>query len=285
MDTKPSLSERSFFFVSILGALFVLLETLLQSYGKSICGGVGCQLVAKYTRFGDLSVLLIGLGTFSLLALLSYLVTSRNRQGLSRFIDLLLIAALAGEGFFTGYQAFRLHAACFFCLTVFAFLVLLGLLRLLAGHKQVLAGFAAMATVFLLFYLVLPAEQSAALPVDRQTVLLYSKSCKHCAELLKELDEKKIVVEHVLVDDYVGLLKSIGVEGVPTLYVNNGKQKLFLTGKQAILDHLLGGKTQAPRQLQAPRQGQNLLKGSDSGFEILAPEAQDGACKQDDSCK
>jgi hypothetical protein len=280
------LSERSFFVVSTLGALFVLLEMLLQSYGTSICGGVGCKLVAKYTRYGDLSILLIGLGTFSLLSLLSYRAVHRNRNDVSRFIDLVLAAALAGEGFFTGYQAFRLHAACVFCLTVFAFLVGLGLLRLLAGHKEALAGFGAMATVFLLFYLVLPADSSVKLPSDKQMVLFYSKSCEHCAELLKEMDENKIVVEHVLVEGYAGMLQSIGVEGVPTLYVNNGKEKLFLTGKQAVLDYLLA-RTQAPKgntQRPASRRGENLLKGA-NGFEIILPQEEDGACKGDDSCK
>jgi uncharacterized membrane protein len=282
MNTKR-LSERSFFVVSALGALFVLLEMLLQSYGKSICGAVGCKLVAKYTRFGDISILLIGLGTFSLLALLSYLVTHRNRQDLSRSMDLLLVAALAGEGFFTGFQAFRLHAACVFCLTVFTFLVVLGLLRLFAGHKEALAGFGAMATVFLLFYLVLPVDTPVSLPADKQAVLFTSSTCKHCAALLKEMDEHRISVEHVLVDGYAGVLKSIGVEGVPTLYVNNGKEKRFLTGKQIILDYLVGQKGEATRQ--RPRQEQNLLKGAGNGFEIILPEVEEGACKQDDSCK
>jgi uncharacterized membrane protein len=285
MNPKP-ISERSFFVVSALGALFVLLETLLQAYGTSICGGVGCKLVAKYTRFGDLSILLIGLGTFTLLGLLSYLTLYRSRHDLSRFIDLVLIAALAGEGFFTGYQAFRLHAACVFCLTVFAFLVVLGLLRLFAGHKEALAGFGAMATVFVLFYLVLPADSSVSLPGGRQAVLFTSTSCRHCAELLKELDERKLAVEHVLADDYAGVLKSVGVDGVPTLYVNNGKEKLFLTGKQAVLEYLLDQK-RAPKSNTQPadRQGQNLLKGAGNGFEIILPQEEDGACKQDDSCK
>jgi glutaredoxin-related protein len=292
MNINRSLSEKSFFAVTVLGTLFVFAETALHFYGKSICSGAGCKLVGKYTRFGDFSILLTGLGMFGLLALLSYGVLYRNRQNFTRLIDLLLVASLAGEGFFTGYQAFRLHAACVFCLTVFGLLVVLGLLRLAAGRREMLAGFAALATVFILFYLVLPADSSVSLPADKQTVLFYSKTCKHCAELLKELVERKLQVDHVLADEYAGALKSVGVEGIPTLYVNNGKEKLFLTGKQRVLDYLVtrkqaamgSGANRHQRQSSAGA-GQNLLNPSGGGFEIVQPPADDGACRQDKDCK
>ncbi len=276
--------DRSFLAVSLLGTLFVATETVLQGFGKSICGGTGCKLVAQYTRFGDLSVLLLGLGMFGLLALLAYFVSVRGRQDLSRFIDLLLIAALAGEGFFTGFQAFRLHAACVFCLIVFGLLVVLALLRLVAGHWEMTAGFSALATVFLLFYLVLPVDSTVSLPAGKQKVLFYSATCRHCSELLKELEERNLQVEHVLVDPYIPVLKSAGIEGVPTLFVNDGSRKLFVTGKGPILDYLLAQTAPArgKRQL-APEPGKNMLN-SGGGFEIVVPPSDDGACRQDKDC-
>lgn len=274
MTSKQQLSARAFFFASVLGMLFVLTEMLLQSYGKSICGTAGCRLVAKQARFGDLSILLIGLGTFSLVSALSYMTTFRGRQQLGQYLDLVLIVSLACEGFFTGYQAFRLHTACVFCLIVFALLVVLGGLRLLAGRKEVLAGFAAMSGVFALFYLVLPVQSSVTLPADQKVVLFYSAECKHCKELLSEIDKNKLSVPHVLVGPYVEFLKSMGVEGVPTLFVNNGSEKIFLTGKQQILAYLLGSKGNF-RKAEKPS----------GDFQVVLPPGQDSACKPEESCQ
>lgn len=285
MNDKRSLLERSFLAVSVLGTVFVLAEMLLHAYGLSICGGEGCKLVGKYTRFGDFSILLAGLGMFSVLALLSYLVLYRSRQGLAWLIDLLLIAALAGEGFFTGYQAFRLHAACVFCLSVFALLVVLGLLRLAAGHREMLAGFGALATVFILFYLVLPVDLSVSLPADKQMVLFYGKTCRHCADLFKELEEKNLQVEHVLADQYVSVLKSVGVSGVPTLFVNKGSEKMFVTGKQQILDYLLNRDKASKGSPDRNRGQKGSMLNRSGGFEIVLPPADDGACKQDKDCE
>ena len=49
---------------------------------------------------------------------------------------------------------------CIFCLVVFGLLTTLGLLRLLQGEREIIAGFAAMAGVFSLCYLILPVENT-----------------------------------------------------------------------------------------------------------------------------
>ena len=41
------------------------------------------------------------------------------------------------------------------------------------------------------------------LPKNERLILFYSKDCKHCAEVIRELDEKKITVAHVPVNEYV----------------------------------------------------------------------------------
>jgi uncharacterized membrane protein/glutaredoxin len=299
---KPKLADKLFSIVSGLGALFVLTEAVLQSMGKSICPAEGCQLVARYARYGDVSILLFGILLFAVLFLLSIKNLKRGNPALNNTINLILVASLASEGFFTGYQAFRVHAACVFCLTVFGFIIVLGLLRLLSGHREIFAGFASLIAIFSLFYLVLPAQQTVAFPSDKKMVLFYSENCKHCGEVLKAIDEKKLPVDHIIVKEYTGFLKSMGIEHVPTLYVNNNNEKIFLTGRDAILSYLAckqagtaakpakTEKQQPNRENKSGAQGRafNLEHlGGKTGqtFTIVVPSSNEDACQADQNCK
>ena len=65
------LSALLFLIVSALGTLYMLVEAVLQSQGKSICATEGCRIVSQYTRFGDLAMVLMGLGTLALITILT----------------------------------------------------------------------------------------------------------------------------------------------------------------------------------------------------------------------
>ena len=96
--------------------------------------------MAQLARFGDLSMILVGFVALTFLALLSGL-NRKKQSGLLDFaINLALIAALAAEGFFVGYQVFWLTEVCLLCLSVFGIFVSLGLLRLLGGWKEAAGG-------------------------------------------------------------------------------------------------------------------------------------------------
>ena len=300
---RPKRTDKLFSIVSGLGALFVLTESIFQAMGKSICSAEGCQLVARYARYGDISILLFGIVLFAALFFLSITIRKRGNPALDSCLNVLLVMALASEGFFTGYQAFRLHAACVFCLIVFGFIFVLSLLRLLSGHRELLAGFASLIAVFSLFYIVLPAPQTVIIPSDKQMVLFYSEGCKYCAEVLREIDKNKVPVQHVLVKEYTGLLKSMGIESVPTLYVNKSNEKLFLTGKDSILAYLAckqEGTAAKPakaeknqplhRENKAGKRGAGLSLEPLSGragqsFELIVPSSGEDACKSDEKCK
>ncbi len=302
MQERQERAGKIFLGVSIAGSLYVLTELVLQAFGTSICQTGGCKTVAQYARFGDASILIIGLALFSSLTALSFGSLYRGKQGLERYADILLIAALAGEGYFTGYQAFSIHEPCFFCLTVFGLIVILGVLRLIAGKREIVAGFAAMATVFSLLYIVLPAGGSVHIPDDEQFVLFYSKECAYCAQVIDEIEKNGIPVKHVLVSEYSSYLKSMGIEHVPTLYVNNGYEKTFLTGKDAIESYLLckiekdSGQAAAQERsdLRAGKAAQtkrdsaaseNFLNSSDNSSQIFLHDPREGMCKENEKCK
>jgi len=295
------LSALLFLAVSALSTLTLLVEAVLQFSGKSICATEGCKVVAQYTRFGDLTMVLLGLGTVALITVLAAQEMRSVSVRSERVINVLLVVSLAGEGFFVGYQFFRLDAVCVFCLGVFGTFVLLGGLRILSGQREVIAGFGALLAVLGLFYLILPAG-GTALPRDAKYILFTSADCKYCSEIRKELDEKKIEVRHVAIKEYAMTLKNLGIEHVPTLMVNGPQEKIFLTGTDAIRRHLLTCEQSQPAQQKkqvsrtAPRPGK-IQATSDQGAGSLAPFSPGGGsnlifsplpdtgiCKEDAKC-
>lgn len=302
MQERKQTYKKIFLAMSSLATIFLLTELIMQSFGKSICQTEGCKVVAQHVRFGDISILLIGLVTFSFLALLSFLDLYLNKTSAGSFINLVLIVSLACEGFFTGYQAFSIHTPCVFCLIILALMAVLGIIRLLAGEKEVLAGFASFIAVFSMLYLVLPATETVVFPEHERLILFYSKECNHCAEVMKEMQENKIPVTHLEVNGYSGFLKSMGIEHVPTLFVNDTYQKVFFTGKDAIRRYLFTcseAAKAAEKAKQKTKAGKtnNPSKTGEAGrpLEIFnqqgilspfgAPAPDDGMCKEDEVCK
>jgi uncharacterized membrane protein len=303
MQDGQERTDKIFLGVSIVGAVYILTELILHAFGTSICQTSGCKTVAQYARFGDASILIVGLALFFSLAALSFKSVYRVKQGLDKYIDIILIAALAGEGYFTGYQAFIIHEPCFFCLTVFGLLVIMGVLRLISGKRAILAGFAAMATVFSLLYIVLPAGSSVHIPDNEQFVLFYSADCKYCAQVIDEIGKSGITVKHVLVSGYSSYLKSMGIEHVPTLYVNNGYEKIFLTGKDAIESYLLcktkkdsgpaaaqvGASARTRRSVQTERDGsashENFLDSGGKSSQVFLADPKEGMCQENEHCE
>ncbi|MGE5173644.1 MAG: vitamin K epoxide reductase family protein [Betaproteobacteria bacterium] len=272
----------------------------MQSFGKSICFSEGCRMTAQYARFGDISILFAGLFLFASLTALAATGLRITRQSIDRLINLILIVALAGEGFFMGYLTFRIHTICIFCVIVFGLLIALSTLRLLTGEKEIIAGFVALAVVFSLQYLILPAGATVNFPANDRLILFYSKDCKHCTEIMKELEDSHMVVTHLAVNEYAGFLKNMGIEHVPTLMVNDQYQKIFLTGKDAISRYLLacteakrpGAKTALKR-----RAGKTAVPDNSTGMTIdifsqpglmTSPSlsaAPEGMCEENEICK
>lgn len=301
MQDRKKQYGKFFLASSSLATIFVLTEIVLQSFGKSICHTEGCKVVAQQVRYGDISILMIGLVTFFLLALLSFLDQYRSWSGAGRALNLILIVSLSCEGFFTGYQAFSIHTPCVFCLIIFGIVALLGIVRLLSGERELIAGFVSCAAVFSMLYLVLPVTATVNLPKDSRFILFYSKECKHCAEVIKKLEESKIPVQHLDIADYAAYLNSMGIDHVPTLMVNDPYQKMFITGKESIIRFLLscdqphavpaqaGRKSKKTGSAAAPPSpviGTPIDIFNQPGILTLpSASAEEGMCKQDASCK
>jgi hypothetical protein len=181
--------------------------------------------------------------------------------------------------------------------------MLLGIIRFLSGEKEVIAGFLSFAAVFSMLYLVLPMNATVSLPENDRLILFYGNDCKHCSEIMKEIEENKLAVKHLEVSGYSSVLKSFGIDAVPTLYVNDKYQRVFITGKEAIRRYLLAcAETQkeTPEAVKVkPRTGKTETQSKSSGPE-LAPNIFDqhsiiprlgelptdpGICKENEICK
>jgi hypothetical protein len=254
--------------------------------------------VAQLARFGDLSMILIGFMALAFLALLSALNRKRQSGLLDFAINLALIAALAAEGFFVGYQVFWLREVCLLCFSVFGIFVSLGLLRLLAGWKEAAAGFAAFAVVLCFVGVVLP-PRGTALPADKKMILFYNTECPHCSEIMAAIEKNKLEIIPVLVKDYSATLRNLGVDSVPTLFVNGRYEKLLLTGKEPIRRYLAACQSSGvstPSVSRVPiSKKESSSKSRDSGSvwpllpsgapnPILNPSTDEGVCKEEQKC-
>jgi len=295
--TGKYLAAVLFFIVSVLGSLYLLVETGMKLAGTSICATEGCKVIDQYARFGDVSIVLLGLASIASLAVLSGL----NLRTPSAFRDALLngilILSLASEGFFTGTQMFRLNTMCVFCLSMLGIVMLLGTLRLFAGWREMFTGFAAFAAIVSLFYLILPAG-GAALPREARPVLFYSADCKHCTEIREELDRAKVVYVHIPVKEHAATLRTLGIEHVPTLFVSGPYEKIFLTGTDAIRRYIsscrpgpaVRQKSRAPGGLRlsstpaATTISPSLIFPQDPMQQVLNPAPDEGLCKEEQKC-
>lgn len=302
MQQHKKVFGNIFLSTAVLGILFLVIEIIFQSFGKSACQTEGCKLAAQYVRFDDISILLIGLLTFTVLALLSFMTLYRNGMRFDSHINLILIVSLGAEGFFTGYQVFRLHNVCALCLITFGLFLILGISRILYGEKEVIAGFLSCAGIFALFYLVLPAGAAVHLPED-EIILFYGKDCKYCTEVLKEIETSGIKVVNFPVGEYADFLKNMGIEHVPTLYVNGKNRKIFLTGKEAIDRYLFCGQAEVPEKGLISQEHVHTRKKTGYRTDILTEETNNrlvlqdistdfyakpddnGMCKEADSCR
>ena len=296
MNTKQYPFARRFFLVvSILGALYLATEAVLLSFGTSICATEGCKVVAQYARFGDRSFVLAGIVVLVLLAWLSWQNAREESAVRDRVMNVVLVAALTAEGFLVGYQLLWLSTVCIFCISVFCIFATLGALRVLSGHREVLAGFGALLLLLALFIVILPAG-GQRLPKNAKLILFYSTECKHCTEIRKELDEGGVEVEHVLIKEYASTLKSLGIEDVPTLLVNGPYEKVFLTGTAAIRKYLASCRPGSAANSSAPASPAaksapasppgpfNLFSAPGSPGSILNPLPDDGLCKEEQKC-
>jgi len=270
MGRIPSVFKRLFPLVSFAGLILVSVELIMQLNSSSICGTEGCRVVADHARYGDMAMLLPGIAVFSVLTFLSGIDLFLHEKRFDFIINVVLMVSIIAEGFLVGYQAFRVYTPCMFCLSVFAVFIVLGIIRILGGHKDVIPGFAGFVIIFSLFYLVLPTSNNCDCIGNNSLVLFYSKNCPHCEtikELCKDCDQQ---VSEFPAEEHSGFLKNMNIDEVPVLLVNGKTEKRILIGEVAISKYLLDAKYNKERGTWVS--------------ELFSSSAHAGACKVGEPC-
>ena len=265
-------NRKIFIIFSFLLMSFQILELILKFFhtSTSICSSEGCRLAERSVRYGDWLFLTTGILVTLLLIILTLFEKdfekekefveksernnsderdnnekekdgSRGDRLITIFINSILILVLAVEGFLVGFQVFQLHHLCSFCLTIFCGFVFLTLIRLFAGHKEILTGFACYICVFTAVSLVKPPVDyyKCKLPENKKFILFYSPGCSHCERIIKECKKCKIEVCKIPAEKkYLNFLQELGIREVPVLVINKKNKKEFLIGESEIKKYI-----------------------------------------------
>lgn len=271
MNKISSISRILFPLISFAGVALVSVELIMQLQSSSICGTEGCKIVAGLARYGDITMLLPGVAVFSILAFLSGINIFLHEKRFDFIINVLLTASLVAEGFLVGYQAFRVHVPCVFCLSVFAVFIVLGAIRILGGHKEIISGFAGFTLIFSLFYLVLPAVNNCNCIGDNRLVLFYGKNCPHCETVKRLCRNCDFQVNELPAEEHGEFLRNMNIDEVPVLLINEKAEKRILIGEARIKKYLLNVKYNKEKSAWM------------SG--IFSSSAHAGTCKVGEPCK
>ncbi|WP_353684318.1 hypothetical protein V4D30_00615 [Thermodesulfovibrio sp. 3907-1M] len=226
----------------LIGFVVVLAETIFHIYGKSLCLAEGCRIVESFVKGGDLILLIAGLVLFGVLIFLSSYKFPEKIKPLIEYIHSgILIAALSVEGYLLGFQLFIIKELCIFCLTVFGILFISICLRLFKKRLEMVYAFAGFVCLILITYFVNP--EINLIPSSRY-VLVYSRGCPHCEEVIQFCKTHSISVQTIEAKEISGILRTLKIEHVPVLFCDEGTTKKFIVGQAEIKEYLL---SQAPQ--------------------------------------
>jgi|YNPNPStandDraft_1061719.scaffolds.fasta_scaffold00599_10 Vitamin K epoxide reductase family. len=234
LSFKKLISKGSILY--FIGFLITSTELILHFLGRSLCLTEGCSIVESFVKGGNIVLLVSGVILFIALFFISLKETQGKTLTLSYIHSLSLIIALSAEGYLAGFQFFIIKEFCIFCLTVFSVLFIACAIRLMQNKKELIFAFVSFVAVFFMTYLVNP--QIGTIP-SSQYVLVYSKDCPHCREVIQFCKQHSISVEAVEAQKISATLKSLNINSVPVLFCNEGKEKKFIVGTDNIKEYLL----------------------------------------------
>lgn len=261
--------------------------------GEGLCLNEGCKVVDRLTKVSPLLFNIAGLLFFQAI-FWGLRLAKDDTKSWSKFVQLLLLAGLAAEGVLVGFQQIIAKTFCAYCLTIFAFIVLL---NLLAGGRQFLHGACLFGVVLLAFFSLefnQPQESFQAVKngvfaskintsSSATIYLFFSSTCRHCENVIEALKVNHDATLHfnpidtVTSLDFPGvalnkgyssasnreLLASLGIAEIPVLLVKTNEGFSIIKGEKAIIGYInnsgQGFRSPATGQSNPPRNGEVLI--------------------------
>lgn len=212
--------------VYLLGFALSFIELVLSFFNKSLCDAYSCKLVANYVRYGEFTLILIGVFVFLFLIILE-ISKFKHKDYL---IDAILTAALSAEGLLLAFQIFSLKIICYFCFSIFLIFFVSVFLRILEKRYFMFLALFSFLSVFGIGFFIMPNLSSLQKGYD----LFYSKTCPHCEKTINFLKNAHISVNLYDASKYKSFLNNLGINQIPILFVNSDERKEFIIGQENI---------------------------------------------------
>lgn len=280
--------QKSFMALSGFGVVLTGSGFALSLADSKVCSTAGCAVIASSARYGEWTVIALGMAFFIALSILGWISMhgGRHSDAARLLTGEALVAACSAEGFLIGYQAFIISTVCRFCIMVSALILLLACVFSLAYRmKWAAAGFVvAFSSILVIMSLVQVPEARVDLSkvaIEKigtggqgECYLFFKPDCTHCEKVIDYCREKSDTVPAQVAlcpaDKCKPVLESLNVKEVPAMLVDKGDKKEILQGEQAILAYL-------------DKNSSGLTRQSSFG-EIIETSSSD-SCNVNDTCQ
>jgi hypothetical protein len=263
-------SLQGLIYLSLLACIVIIVQALLIIFrGETFCVDEGCKIVEALTLISPLYFNLLGCVYF--FTVFCAAIITKCGSGIEPLLRILLVSGLTADGVLLGYQIFVAHTFCSYCLLVFLLMVIL---NVLTGFRQLTLGLAIIMVQLFVFSLLrfefaedclhgltldsgTYAARRCSDPV-KQLYLIFSEDCPHCYKVIEALEGctqcefhfnpiKRIGIdllpglspnEKYLPGINTAALKILGIDTVPVLIAKNHDGLTFIEGEQNIINYI-----------------------------------------------
>jgi len=263
-------SLQGVIYLSLLACIVIIVQALLIIFkGEAFCVNEGCRTVEALTLIPPFYFNLLGAAYF--FSIFCVAITTKYRAGTEPLLRIVLIFGLAAEGILLGYQIFVANTSCFYCLLIF---VLMVILNILMGIRQLTLGLAIIAAQLIMFSLLrfeTAGNDLSGLTLDngtyavrrcsdpvKQLYLIFSENCPHCYKVIETLEGCTRCefhfnpIKETNSDLLPGLspnkkfspeintaaLKMFGIDTVPVLIAKDHDGLTFIQGERNIINYI-----------------------------------------------
>jgi len=214
-------SNKILYFIIFLGLLIILAELFLNYQGKSLCTAKSCKIAEDLLLFPKKYLLLIALSYFFLLLIVLKIYAYTSGTFFLGLFFFLLGVGLLGDGIFISRLLLEWKLPCYFCLLIFALMLVLTLSAFLVFRSTYFNSGILFALLMggllgeVLAFKITAQPYPNLSQSPKNFILLYAENCKRCEEILKKGD--KNTFEKVPFTKVFPLFKVFDLKEVPVL--------------------------------------------------------------------